>query len=53
MTPGFKMIHDENEQLYPERSTTAFMIYHSVAKYLSVYGYGRGELAVLMSLDSR
>jgi 5-methyltetrahydrofolate--homocysteine methyltransferase len=26
---------DESEQLYPERSTTAFAIYHPVAKYFS------------------
>jgi 5-methyltetrahydrofolate--homocysteine methyltransferase len=26
---------DESEQLYPEQSTTAFTIYHPVAKYFS------------------
>jgi len=26
---------DESEQLYPEQSTTAFVIYHPAAKYFS------------------
>jgi 5-methyltetrahydrofolate--homocysteine methyltransferase len=29
------MTIDESEQLYPEQSTTAFAIYHPVAKYFS------------------
>jgi 5-methyltetrahydrofolate--homocysteine methyltransferase len=28
-------VNDESEQLYPEQSTTAFAIYHPVAKYFS------------------
>jgi 5-methyltetrahydrofolate--homocysteine methyltransferase len=26
---------DESEQLYPEQSTTALIVYHPVAKYFS------------------
>jgi 5-methyltetrahydrofolate--homocysteine methyltransferase len=26
---------DESEQIYPEQSTTAFVVYHPIAKYFS------------------
>jgi 5-methyltetrahydrofolate--homocysteine methyltransferase len=29
------MSMDESEQLYPEQSTTALIVYHPVAKYFS------------------
>jgi 5-methyltetrahydrofolate--homocysteine methyltransferase len=29
------MYMDESEQLYPEQSTTALMVYHPTAKYFS------------------
>jgi 5-methyltetrahydrofolate--homocysteine methyltransferase len=29
------MFMDESEQLYPEQSTTAFVVHHPVAKYFS------------------
>ncbi|MBO9999826.1 MAG: methionine synthase [Cyanobacteria bacterium SID2] len=34
-TDRIGMYMDESEQLYPEQSTTAFVVYHSVAKYYS------------------
>jgi 5-methyltetrahydrofolate--homocysteine methyltransferase len=34
-TDRMKMTMDESEQLYPEQSTTALIVYHSVAKYFS------------------
>jgi 5-methyltetrahydrofolate--homocysteine methyltransferase len=30
-----KMHMDESEQIYPEQSTTAFVVYHPIAKYFS------------------
>ncbi len=43
MTPDFKTIHDESEQLYPERSTTAFITYHPASNYFSAYELVRSE----------
>lgn len=34
-TDRIKLHMDESEQLYPEQSTTAIMVYHPVAKYFS------------------
>ncbi|USR90848.1 methionine synthase [Phormidium yuhuli AB48] len=34
-TDRIGMFMDESEQLYPEQSTTAFVVYHPVAKYFS------------------
>lgn len=34
-TDRIGMYMDESEQLYPEQSTTAFVVYHPVAKYFS------------------
>jgi 5-methyltetrahydrofolate--homocysteine methyltransferase len=34
-TERMGMTMDENEQLYPEQSTTALIVYHPVAKYFS------------------
>ncbi len=34
-TERMKMTMDESEQLYPEQSTTALIVYHPVAKYFS------------------
>jgi 5-methyltetrahydrofolate--homocysteine methyltransferase len=34
-TERIGMTMDESEQLYPEQSTTAFVVYHPVAKYFS------------------
>jgi 5-methyltetrahydrofolate--homocysteine methyltransferase len=30
-----KMWMDESEQMYPEQSTTAFVVYHPIPKYFS------------------
>jgi 5-methyltetrahydrofolate--homocysteine methyltransferase len=34
-TERMGMTMDESEQLYPEQSTTALIVYHPVAKYFS------------------
>jgi 5-methyltetrahydrofolate--homocysteine methyltransferase len=34
-TERMGMSMDESEQLYPEQSTTALIVYHPVAKYFS------------------
>ncbi|WP_041548217.1 vitamin B12 dependent-methionine synthase activation domain-containing protein [Chamaesiphon minutus] len=34
-TQRMGMTMDESEQLYPEQSTTALIVYHPVAKYFS------------------
>jgi 5-methyltetrahydrofolate--homocysteine methyltransferase len=34
-TDRIKMHMDESEQIYPEQSTTAIIVYHPVAKYFS------------------
>jgi 5-methyltetrahydrofolate--homocysteine methyltransferase len=34
-TERMGMTMDESEQLYPEKSTTALIVYHPVAKYFS------------------
>jgi 5-methyltetrahydrofolate--homocysteine methyltransferase len=34
-TEWMGMTMDESEQLYPEQSTTALIVYHPVAKYFS------------------
>lgn len=34
----FGLSIDESEQLYPEPSTTAFFIYHAVARYQACLG---------------